>query len=198
MTTIEDIIKAPDSLYSDGLVFAPSYYRDRIDESRYSEIVTDASRKSAFYSEFALDLAKRVATIAIVVIPCIAVVGSGGVLPLIGSGVLGALISSASEQEKRPFHTIEILNLKADLFACMEGKDKAHYFSREILVNAALKIVYLGLITYTYPTFFASFGLFSIGMGYGNELLAFLDAGMEEYFRRVRLPELEAEIQSLS
>ncbi|MCH9630273.1 MAG: hypothetical protein S4CHLAM37_02670 [Chlamydiia bacterium] len=198
MSTIEEIITAPDSLYSGGLLFAPSYYKESIEESRYSEIVTDASRNNAFYGEVVLDLAKRVATIAIIVIPSITILPAGSVLSLVGSGALAALISSSSSQEeKRPPHTFEVLSLKADLLACMKNKDKAHYFTREILVNAALKTVYLGLITYTYPTFLASFGLFSIGMSYGNELLSFLDAGMEEYFKRVRLPQLEEELRLL-
>lgn len=200
--TVEDIVNSENTLFQTGVLFDSSFYKSRISESRYSEIVSHSSRTAGFVVEALLDLAKRVSTVAIIFFPSVEAIffyGQTPAIAIIGAGLLCALMSAASDSiEKRAPHIFEVWLSKGDLFACLDMKGKAQYLLREPLLDVPLKFAYLFLIRRVHNTFFAYAALFNFGFSYGRELLTLAEAGIEEYFKRVKLPALEKQINSLT
>lgn len=205
MTTVEELVETSKAQYESGLLLDKGYYKDRIPASRGYQHITKTRLNQAYYLEAFLDIAKRVTTIAVLVIPSVAVVtaafGSAAWLPAILGGGLAALMSDVKDQSAgRNPHVFEVIKLKANLSACFDQNQKVAYTAREFFLQAALKTAVYALIAFNIfstSTFFASASLFFFGFSYGQEAVDFATAGLESYFNRYRRVELENQAEQI-
>ena len=195
---VEDLVNSSKDFYDHGLVFDQGFYKKAIPQTSFQEPVSSKSRSYALAFESLLDISKRAATIGIIVIPAAALIGTGAFVPLLVSGVVGALISDAqTPEEGRPPHIFEQIGMKANLLAAMGSKDKAYYLFREFMISTAAKVVVAAIIifdVYSFGSATASTAVFFYGYSLGSEILDLTKFGIEEYFRRYALPVLEAQV----
>lgn len=144
MTQIREVL-AKNHLYTQGLVFDKNFYKDNISDEVLNQDVKTLNISENYIISCVVEIAKKVALIALVVLPSLAILGPymfGSVfLTGVASGVISEAISSEDSLLRR-------LDFQAEINSCLDQAKAYIQPAIEALSNLAVSFGVYGVMTF--------------------------------------------------
>ncbi len=181
MTTIGELIR-DNPFYEQGILIDRDYYKKRIPQEGLATPVTRNTRNHAILVTALLEGVKKVALIALVIIPSIYALGLGMGLSVMAAGAIAAITST--QPKIGDLHLVKEIKLQGDLLAALAEDQRVPYLAKVTSIDLFSKGIFAVLLRQIPQRFAYQLGgvsLFFVSYSLMQDIEKLLFWGLEVY-----------------
>lgn len=170
-------------IYAQGEFYDPDIYKTLVPRHTYSAVViTEEMREKGFYKAVFMEVASHVASLALLIFPCLMIYGASHFAFTVGVGVLWGLISSTPIVSTNRLGVLDNLRAKGDIIACLDQTGRTYsWIKKEFFVPTLFKATLFAWMWLPFrvaklaPFFITAAVSYKVGQFVENTLFGFVE-----------------------